>query len=46
VIDWLLHDPPRQAQEVLDEAVQRVADAIEKIIRDGWERAMDTYNRV
>jgi PTH1 family peptidyl-tRNA hydrolase len=45
VIDWLLHDPPKQAREVLNDAADRVADAVEKIIRDGWERAMDTYNR-
>lgn len=45
VIDWLLHDPPKEAREVFEEACQRVADVIEKIIRDGWERAMDTYNR-
>jgi PTH1 family peptidyl-tRNA hydrolase len=45
VIDWLLSNPPREAREVLEDATQRVADAVEKVIRDGWERAMDTYNR-
>ena len=45
VIDWLLNDPPKQSRQVLEEATERVADAVEKIIRDGWERAMDTYNR-
>jgi peptidyl-tRNA hydrolase len=45
VIDWLLTNPPKQSREVLEGAAQRAADAVEKIIRDGWERAMDTYNR-
>jgi peptidyl-tRNA hydrolase, PTH1 family len=45
VIDYLLSAPPRAGKEVLDAACERVADAIESIIRDGWERAMDTYNR-
>ena len=45
VIDWLLSNPPKEARTVLEDAAQRVADAVEKIIRDGWERAMDTYNR-
>ena len=45
VVDWLLSTPPKESHEVLEAAAERVADAIEKIIRDGWERAMDTYNR-
>jgi peptidyl-tRNA hydrolase, PTH1 family len=45
VKDWLLNNPPRQSREALEAAAERVADAVEKIIRDGWERAMDTYNR-
>jgi PTH1 family peptidyl-tRNA hydrolase len=45
VIDYLLSAPPRAGQEVLDAAVEKVADAVETIIRDGWERAMDQYNR-
>jgi PTH1 family peptidyl-tRNA hydrolase len=45
VIDYLLSTPPRAGQEVLDAAVEKVADAVETIIRDGWERAMDQYNR-
>jgi peptidyl-tRNA hydrolase, PTH1 family len=45
VIAWLLTNPPRQSREILVEATERVADAVEKVIRDGWERAMDTYNR-
>ena len=45
VIDYLLSAPPKAGKEVLEAACERVADAIEAIIRDGWERAMDTYNR-
>jgi PTH1 family peptidyl-tRNA hydrolase len=45
VIDWLLSNPPRESRQVLEAATERVADAVEKIIADGWERAMDTYNR-
>jgi PTH1 family peptidyl-tRNA hydrolase len=45
VIDWLLNDPPKDARQLLEDTAERVADAVEKIIRDGWERAMDTYNR-
>ena len=45
VIDYLLSAPPKAGKEVLEAACERVADAIESIIRDGWERAMDTYNR-
>jgi PTH1 family peptidyl-tRNA hydrolase len=45
VIDYLLSAPPKAGKEVLEAACERVADAIESIIRDGWERAMDTHNR-
>jgi PTH1 family peptidyl-tRNA hydrolase len=45
VIDYLLSAPPKAGKEVLEAACERVADAIESIIRDGWERAMDTFNR-
>ncbi len=45
VIRWLLSEPPRSSRELLDDAVERAADAIEAVIRDGWEKAMDTYNR-
>jgi peptidyl-tRNA hydrolase, PTH1 family len=45
VVPWLLSAPPKDARAALDSAVERVCDAVETIIRDGWERAMDTYNR-
>lgn len=46
VIRWVLADPPKASREVIDAAVERACDAIEAIISDGWERAMDVYNRV
>jgi PTH1 family peptidyl-tRNA hydrolase len=45
VIRWLLSEPPKASREVLDDAAERAADAVEAIVRDGWEKAMDTYNR-
>jgi PTH1 family peptidyl-tRNA hydrolase len=46
VIGWLLSQPPKASREVLDAAVERACDAIEAVIRDGWDKAMDVYNRV
>lgn len=46
VMRWVLGDPPRAARELIDEAVERACDAIESIITDGWERAMNRYNIV
>ena len=45
VIKWLLSKPPAESRDVLDSAVERACDAIDCVIRDGWERAMDLYNR-
>jgi PTH1 family peptidyl-tRNA hydrolase len=45
VMRWVLGDPPREAREVLEQAVERACDAIEAVIERGWERAMDVYNR-
>jgi PTH1 family peptidyl-tRNA hydrolase len=45
VIAWLLSRPPKASREVLDEAVERASDAIETVVREGWEKAMDVYNR-
>jgi PTH1 family peptidyl-tRNA hydrolase len=44
VVRYLLANPPKESREVLDRAVERVCDAVEAIIRDGWERAMNEYN--
>jgi PTH1 family peptidyl-tRNA hydrolase len=45
VIDWLLSQPPKASREVLDAAVERACDAIETVIKEGWDKAMDVYNR-
>ncbi|HLF79871.1 MAG TPA: aminoacyl-tRNA hydrolase [Dehalococcoidia bacterium] len=45
VIRWLLSRPPKESREILDEAVERACDAVETVIKDGWDRAMDVYNR-
>src|SRR5581483_5037516 len=44
VMRHVLGTPPRSEREALEEAYERACDAIEAIIRDGWERAMNTYN--
>ena len=45
VIRHVLATPPRESIAVLQSAMERACDAIEAIIRDGWERAMDVHNR-
>jgi peptidyl-tRNA hydrolase, PTH1 family len=45
VVEYLLSAPPQAARQALEAAAERVGDAVEAIIRDGWERAMDTFNR-
>lgn len=45
VIRHVLAPPPRESLPVLEAAIDRVCEAVEAIIRDGWERAMDVYNR-
>lgn len=45
VVRYVLGAPDEASRQVLESAVERVCDAIEAIIRDGWERAMDVYNR-
>ena len=44
VMRHVLSSPAREAREALEGAIERAADAIEAIIRDGWTRAMNTYN--
>jgi PTH1 family peptidyl-tRNA hydrolase len=44
VMRYVLSSPPREAREALEAAIERAAGAVEAIIRDGWERAMNTYN--
>ncbi len=45
VIRHVLAAPPPESIPLLKSAMERACDAIEAIIRDGWERAMDVYNR-
>jgi peptidyl-tRNA hydrolase, PTH1 family len=45
VMRYVLSAPPSQEREALDRAIERACDAVEAIIRGGWERAMDVYNR-
>jgi peptidyl-tRNA hydrolase, PTH1 family len=45
VVRWLLSVPTKESREILEAAAQRVCDAVEAVISEGWERAMDTYNR-
>ena len=44
VMRHVLSSPAKEARDVLEAAVERAADAVEAVIRDGWERAMNTYN--
>jgi PTH1 family peptidyl-tRNA hydrolase len=46
VMRYVLADPPKASREVLDAAIERACDAIEAVITDGWERAMNRYNTV
>jgi PTH1 family peptidyl-tRNA hydrolase len=45
VIRHVLAAPMADSLPVVTEAIERTCDAIAAIIRDGWERAMDVYNR-
>jgi PTH1 family peptidyl-tRNA hydrolase len=44
VMRHVLSSPAREAREALEGAIERAAEAIEAIIRDGWTRAMNEYN--
>jgi len=45
VIRHVLAAPPPESLPILEAAIDRTCEAIEAIIHDGWERAMDVYNR-
>jgi PTH1 family peptidyl-tRNA hydrolase len=45
VVRYVLSQPSQAGREVLEAAVERACDAIEAIMRDGIERAMDVANR-
>ena len=44
VMRYVLAEPPRAGREAMAAAVERACDAVEAVIRDGWERAMNAYN--
>ncbi len=43
--DWVLRRPGKADREILDDAIERAADAIEQLIAEGVERTMATVNR-
>ena len=44
VAGYVLSNPPRAAREVLETAVERACDAVEVIVTEGYERAMNRFN--
>ena len=42
---WVLSDPPPQEAKTLQQAVARAAQAVELMLADGVETAMNRYNR-
>ncbi len=42
---WVLSDPPRAEVEALHEAIARASEAVDAVIREGVEAAMNRYNR-
>ena len=42
--DWVLSRLTGEDRKVMDEAVKRAAEAVEAILRDGPDRAMNKYN--
>jgi PTH1 family peptidyl-tRNA hydrolase len=43
--DWVLSKPSKADREVIDVIVERAADAVEKILLEGVDAAMQVYNR-
>jgi PTH1 family peptidyl-tRNA hydrolase len=44
VAAYVLSDPPRGSRERLEEAAERAADAVEAIVTEGYEKAMNRFN--
>jgi len=42
--DYVLENPPAEEKKILDEAVERAADALELWLNEGIERCMSVYN--
>ena len=45
LVDYVLGHFPKEDQEVMDESVGRAADAVEVMITDGVDAAMNQYNK-
>jgi peptidyl-tRNA hydrolase, PTH1 family len=45
VADWVLSDPPPDEAKLLQDAVIRAAEAVEVLLAEGLEAAMNRYNR-
>ncbi len=45
VADWVLSDPPPQELAALQDAVTLAAQAVDVLVRDGLEAAMNRYNQ-
>ena len=43
-VDWVLGRFDRDERKIVDEALARAVEAIEFLLSDGIERAMNTYN--
>lgn len=43
--DWVLRRPGRKDREILDDAVERAADAVEAVLAEGVTAAMNDFNR-
>ena len=44
VVDYVLSPFPEEEEALLDEAIERAADAVEGVARDGFEPTMGTFN--
>ena len=44
VAGYVLANPPKDVREVLEAAVERACDAIESIVTEGYDRAMNRFN--
>lgn len=45
MVDWVLGRPQGEDRKALDQAEKKAAEAIEVILKNGLERAMEKYNR-
>ncbi len=45
VMRYVLAQPPRDGREALAAAIEQACDAVEAVTADGWERAMNVFNR-